>query len=156
MKLLKKTIALFIIIICVMTLISPLIAQAKEIEMLDPNGIRTVTTDKEKRVLLGGLTADEAREEYLLGIASKFAVFVEDTFTHRYSDVGGKAAVGRKFSSLSSWNQVGCEYYNYQLTTHDGSADVVLGSENFRVTSERWYVWGRCGALVGDKGRKNV
>lgn len=127
MDLRRKIIILFMIIVCILGCLFPKIAFAGQ-EIIKVSDIRIVTTDSEKRKLLGGKTVEEARTENLLGIAGEFSVFVEDTLSRQWykTDIGGKAAIGKDFS-FSYESQVGCERYNYQKTTHDGSADIVLG-----------------------------
>ncbi len=94
---------------------------------LNPN-ITHVTSDDDIEELLG-TTSSKARQENLLGLASKYSVFVEEDFTIHDAETGGKLAAGGKVEATTDYKyQVGSGLYNYSASEHNGEAEIVVGN----------------------------
>ena len=120
MKVLKKLSLIVTIVLVILTFFS-------EFSFAVNSEVAVVSSESEIEALLG-TTSNKEREKSLLGLAGRYSVFVEDDFTIRAAETGGRAAVGGQVDAKTNYKyQFGSGEYNYQSATHSGIADLVVG-----------------------------
>ena len=151
-KMTTKIIGILIVSFLVLQIIMPIISSVEAADI--PDGVRVVTDENEKKVLLG-TTSNKARKESILGLASKFSLFTKENITFTDADSEGKIAAGGTINATTN--------YAYQSGTEIRSneeAKIIAanGFKNMELDFTRHYIKDGSSTMVDsyDENKKKI
>ncbi len=119
-----------------------------------PDGVKVVTDENEKKVLLG-TTSSNAKKDSILGLASKFSLFTKGNITLVNADSEGKIAAGGTINATTTYAyQAGTEIQN------DEEAKIIAadGFRNMELDFTRHYIKDNTTTVVDsyDENKKKI